>query len=92
MPTLLDLLQSLDEQPPEGLIYPAKPWTAASVAAVAALDEPPPGLDYLLEVDLVHDVLEVWSSWRDGARPSAAEKCEAVIHYAAYDAYLDVSH
>ncbi|MET7861625.1 hypothetical protein ABZS81_31410 [Streptomyces sp. NPDC005318] len=64
MPTLLDLLQSLDEQPPEGLIHAAKPWTAASAAAVAALDEPPPGLDYLLEVEVVHDVLEVWSCSR----------------------------
>ncbi|MFF9056796.1 hypothetical protein ACF09Z_37320 [Streptomyces erythrochromogenes] len=81
-------MQSLDEQPPEGLIYAAKPWTATSIAAVAALDEPPPGLDYLLEVELAHDVLEVWSSWRDGAPPTAAEKCEAVIHYA----YLDVRH
>ncbi|MFD5618933.1 hypothetical protein [Streptomyces yangpuensis] len=90
MPTLLDRVQSLDEQPLEGLIYAAKRWTAGSVAVVAALDEPPPGLDYLLEVELVHDVLEVWSSWRDGARPTAAEACKAVIHYAEYDVYLDV--
>ncbi|MFD9083235.1 hypothetical protein ACFYYM_35645 [Streptomyces erythrochromogenes] len=55
-----------------------------------SLDEPPPGLDYLLEVELVHDVLEVRSSWRNGARPTAAEKCEAVIHYAEYDARLDL--
>ncbi|MFJ3861815.1 hypothetical protein ACIPRL_37070 [Streptomyces sp. NPDC090085] len=92
MPTLLDLLQSLDEQPPESLIYAVKPWTAASAAAVAALDEPPAGLDYLLEVELVHDVLKVWSCWRGGAQPSSAERFEAVIHYAEYDAYLDVRH
>ncbi|MGW4509851.1 hypothetical protein ACWENO_34955 [Streptomyces sp. NPDC004436] len=48
------------------------------------------GLDYLLEAELVHDVLEVWSSWRNGAQPTVGERCEAVIHYAEYDAYLDV--
>ncbi|MFC5201794.1 hypothetical protein [Streptomyces kaempferi] len=90
MPTLLDLLQSLDEQPAEAVIYAAKPWTAASDAAVAAFDAPPPNRPYLLEVVLAQDVLEVWSSWRDGARPNALEKCQAVIHYAEHDAYLDV--
>ncbi|MGW6782846.1 MULTISPECIES: hypothetical protein [unclassified Streptomyces] len=56
MHTLLDLLQSIDERPAEGLVYAAKPWTAGSVAAVAAVDEPPPHLDYLLEVEPIHDV------------------------------------
>lgn len=92
MPTLLDLLQSLDEQPAEAVIYAAKPWTAASDAAVAACGAPRPNLPYLLEVVLAQDVLEVWSSWRDGARPNASEKCQAVIHYAEHDAYLEERH
>ncbi|MFE9466688.1 hypothetical protein ACFYNW_23990 [Streptomyces virginiae] len=41
MLTLQDLLQSLDQQPAEGLIHAAKPWTAASAADIAALDAPP---------------------------------------------------
>ncbi|MFI6623078.1 hypothetical protein [Streptomyces sp. NPDC050528] len=89
MPSLLDLLQSLEQQPAEAVIYAAKPWTAASDAVAAAFDAPPHGLAYLLEVVLAQDVLEVWSSWRHGARPSPLEKCQAVIHYAEHDAYLD---
>ncbi|GGU16761.1 hypothetical protein [Lentzea flava] len=27
---------------------------------------PAAGMTYLLEVDLVHDVLEVWHAWRPG--------------------------
>ena len=42
------------------------------------------GFDYLLEVDLVLDVLETWSWWRGGQTPTA----EAIIHYAETDAYL----
>ncbi|WP_306324811.1 hypothetical protein [Streptomyces venezuelae] len=90
MPILLDLLQSLEEQPADAVIYAAEPWTAASDAAVAAFDAPPPGLAYLLEVELAHDVFDVWSSWRDRARPNPAERCQAVIHYAEQDAYLDI--
>ncbi|MHA6758072.1 hypothetical protein [Streptacidiphilus sp. PAMC 29251] len=92
MPTLLDLLQSLDEQPAEAVIYAAKPWAAASDAAIAPFDAPPPNLAYLLEVELAKDVVEVWSSWRNGAQPNASEKCQAVIHYAEHDAYLDAHH
>ncbi|MFJ9547635.1 hypothetical protein [Streptomyces erythrochromogenes] len=90
MLALQDLLPSLDEQPAEGLIYAAKPWTATSVAAGAALGGQPPGLGRLLEVEPVYDGVELWSSWRYGARPTAAENCEEVIHYAEYDAYLGV--
>ncbi|WP_330301855.1 MULTISPECIES: hypothetical protein [unclassified Streptomyces] len=90
MPSLLDVLQSLDDQPAEAAIFAARPWTAISDAAVGVLDEPPHGLTYLLEVELAEDVLEVWSSWRDGAEPNVQQKCQAVIHYAEHDAYLDV--
>jgi hypothetical protein len=92
VPPLLDLLQSLDDQPAEAVIYVAKPWTAAADAAVAAFDAPPPNLAYLLEVELAKDVLGVWSSWRNGARPDGSEKCQAVIYYAEHDAYLPVHH
>ena len=48
------------------------------------------GLEYLLEVFFVHDVLEVWSAWRGGRNPSVQEKCEAVTYYAENDSYLPV--
>lgn len=89
MPSLLDVLQSLNDQPAEATIFAARPWTPTSVAAVEVLDEPPHGLAYLLEVELAKEVLAVWSSWRHGAEPNAQQKCQAVIHYAEHDSYLD---
>jgi hypothetical protein len=88
MTTLLELIRALDTLPPETTLYAAKPWSPTSEAAVADDDEPPMGLDYLLEVDLAQQTAVVWSDWRNGARPTELERCEAVIHYAAHDAYL----
>jgi hypothetical protein len=51
----------------------------------------PQGMAYLLEVDLVQDVLEVWSEWRDGTAPTTAESVAAVVHYAEHDAYIPVA-
>jgi hypothetical protein len=51
-------------------------------------EEPPPGFKYLLEVYVAKNVIEVWSKWRDGKRPSRAERTTAVAHYASHDAYL----
>ena len=45
-------------------------------------------MSYLLEVSLAKEVVQVWSEWRDGRRPTAIDKCEAVIYYAEHDAYL----
>ncbi|MFF9981098.1 hypothetical protein [Streptomyces erythrochromogenes] len=63
-----------------------------SFKTVRTEPEPEPDGEHgqLLEVEPVHDVVELWSSWHNGARPTAAENCEAVIHYAEYDAYLGV--
>ncbi|MGP3991762.1 hypothetical protein [Streptomyces sp. 3N207] len=88
MPSLNEVLMALEEQPTDSAIYAATPWRADSTVVVASWDAPPRGLAYLLEVELARDVLEVWSAWRDGASPSAQERCEAVIHYAEHDAYL----
>jgi hypothetical protein len=38
------------------------------------------GLSYVLEVDVAKEAIEVWRQDRDGAEPSAAERCAAVIH------------
>jgi hypothetical protein len=57
---------------------------------VAAEEGAPAGFEYLLEVDAALSVLEVWSAWREGLRPTPEEAAEAVIHYAERDAYLPV--
>ena len=46
------------------------------------------GLTYLLEVDTAIEVIEVWSAWRDGRSPTPQERVEAVLYYAANDAFL----
>ena len=51
-------------------------------------DCPPAGFAYLLEAELVQQVIAVWSRWRDGAQPTGLQKCEAVLYFATYDAYL----
>jgi hypothetical protein len=48
------------------------------------------GLSYVLEVELAKEAIQVWRQWRDGAEPSAAQRCAAVIHYAVNDAYLEI--
>lgn len=69
-------------------------WSGESEAFVAFEPDDgssPPGADgmeYLLELDLAIEVLEVWSEWRDGREPTLQEKVEAVIHYAREDTYL----
>ena len=47
------------------------------------------GLSYVLEVDLAKDAIRVWRQGHDGAEPSAAQRCAAVIHYAVNDAFLE---
>ena len=54
-------------------------------------EEPPPGTVYVLGLILMKNVLKVWSAWRNGAVPTIPQACEAVLHYAKYDAYLPVS-
>ena len=47
------------------------------------------GLSYVLEVDLAKDAIRVWRQDHDGAEPSAAQRCAAVIYYAVNDADLE---
>ena len=54
-------------------------------------EDPPAGTEYVLELSLMKDVLRVWSKWRNGAVPTIPQACEAVLHYAKYDAFLPVS-
>lgn len=89
---LVELLRRLPDLDRDEVIYAARPWTRDSGAASRAeLDDgsAPPGLAYLLEVDVVRDVAEVWSSRRGGRAPTPDELADAVIHYAEHDAYLE---
>jgi hypothetical protein len=99
VPTLLEVISRLDDIPPgDGFspgptIYARRPWTLSSDALVLSGDDVPDGVttasghDYLLEVNLAVEALEVWSAWRDGAIPTPEEATLAAIHYGEYDAY-----
>jgi hypothetical protein len=89
--TLRDVLSEPDQLPTDATVYAVRPWTASTDVVVSEADTPPDGHEYLLEVDVVLDVLRVWSAWRDGVLPTPEEAAEAVIHYAERDAYLPVS-
>ncbi len=94
--TLADLMEQLDSLDDDLTIYAGKnpDWSANSPAVV--LPEPEDGgvpdeargMSYLLEVFLAQEVVQAWSEWRDGRKPTAIDKCEAVIYYAENDAYL----
>jgi hypothetical protein len=86
-----DVLGDLDKlEDDEATIYvkdgPVDESTESLVLAVG--EEPPPSFKYLLEVYLAKDVIEVWSEWRGGKRPSRTDRIIAVVHYASHDAYL----
>lgn len=87
MPQLIDLVASLDDHEPTGVLHAAKPWSAASSATISADDEPIDGMAYLLEVDLALQVLQVWSAWRNGVQSNEFQQCQAIIYYAQHDAY-----
>jgi len=91
MAQLRDLLREPDQLPTDAVLYAVRPWTATSDVVVSEADSPPDGHEYLLEVDVVLDVLRVWSAWRDEVLPTPEQAAEAVIHYAERDAYLPVS-
>jgi hypothetical protein len=90
MTTLLDVISELASADSEATIYAAVPFAPHSAAMVCVEREDggsPAGLSYLLEVDLAHDVLDVWARWRDGKEPTPEEATQAIIHYAVHDAY-----
>jgi len=89
--TLGEVVERLGEFNREHTIYAAKPWTVDSEARVQQdphSTAPIDGLDYLLDVYTALDVIEVWTEHRDGAHPTIAERCAALVYYANHDAYL----
>jgi hypothetical protein len=91
VPELKQLLSQPDALHSDAVLYAIRPWTAETDAVVLVGDDAPAGYEYLLEVDLVLDVLEVWSAWRGGQSPTPEEAAKAVIYYAERDAYLQVT-
>lgn len=97
--TLRQVVQQLDSYNDELMIWARvqtkndlTPDTEAVVAPARQDDSTwweERGLLYVLEVDLAKDAIRVWRQGHDGAEPSAAERCAAVIHYAVNDAFLE---
>jgi hypothetical protein len=95
---LIDLLDHIDQYGDDSAIFipvnsSPNEDSEASVRKVIITDEPPgietpEGMRYLLEVELVKEVLQVWKDWRNGKEPSPHEKYMAVLYYADNDAYL----
>jgi hypothetical protein len=85
-----DVLEEIDHLDRKATIYVKNGIVDDSTESVvlAEGEEPPPGFKYLLEVYIAKEAIEVWSKWRDGKRPSRAERSVAVAHYASHDAYL----
>jgi hypothetical protein len=93
VPELIEVVAALPITDPEATIYVSLPITPQSAAIVCPESEDgssPAGFEYLLEVSLALQVLDVWSRWRDGRKPTAAEAVQAVIYYALQDAYEPV--
>ena len=91
VPTLTELLSDPTALPYDGTLYVVRPWAATAEAVADEAKDAPLGYEYLLEVHLALDVLETWSSWRGGRRPTAEEAADAVIYYAEQDAYPPVT-
>lgn len=91
MVDLRRLLHQPDALPSNAVVYARRPWAPGADAVVCDENDAPAGYDYLLEVDLVRDVLRVWTAWRGGVSPTPEDAAEAVVYYAERDAYLPVS-
>ena len=50
--------------------------------------KPPEGLQYLLEVFYVKELLGVWRKWRNGKEPTREEKYQAFVYFIDHDAYI----
>jgi len=46
------------------------------------------GLQYLLEVYILKEVLDVWKNWRNGKEPTIRDKLNAIEYFVEHDAYL----
>jgi len=84
VPRLVDVMSALATADPEATIYvatPAGPQSKAIVRVEPEEGRDQAGLTYLLEVSLARDVLQVWTSWRNGRQPNgvALSMCRCTI-------------
>ncbi|GAA1703318.1 hypothetical protein GCM10009745_58440 [Kribbella yunnanensis] len=89
--TLGQVIERLEEFDRAHTIYAVKPWTLDSEALVQDAHHSTASsgrFDYLLDIYTALEVIEVWSEQRDGAVPSIAERCAALVYYEDHDAYL----
>jgi hypothetical protein len=91
---LEQLVRELGEFGDELVLFAPAGSAVTSQTSIYLIDEeaeePPAGTDYLLEVRTLKNVLKVWSAWRNGAKPTTEQACEAVLWYADHDAYQPV--
>jgi hypothetical protein len=87
MDQLRDLVTRIDELSDELTFYRL---AGGVVLLDEETDEIPSTAEYLLEVVIAKEVLQVWSAWRQGRVPSLDEACAAIVHYAEWDAYMPV--
>lgn len=93
-----EILNRIEEFSDEAVVYASKTaagrWTIDSSAEVVQAEDQeddlkaPAGMDYLLEVQNIQDVLDRLNQTTENETPSAAEKLEAVVFYAIHDTFL----
>jgi len=94
--TLREIIGNLDDLSNDLVIFAEKnsDWLLDSPAALVLASEMERAgtqlevLLYFLEIEIAKEVLGVWSKWRDGRKPTEAERIEALFYYADNDAYL----
>lgn len=93
--TVLDQLETFDD---ESLIFARRDSKldpdSEAIVILCPEDESQPhepeGMEYLLEVFLAREVLEVWSDWRGGRMPGPNEKIAALEYYCEHDCYIPI--
>jgi len=88
---LRDALDQADNLSDDKVIFARKPWTLETDADIGMLDADlrvpasitNRGLDYFLEVSVVHEVLGVFET----RKSTADERRALLLYYAEYDAY-----
>jgi hypothetical protein len=93
---LIKLVERLAELDDEEIIFACEPWTEDSDAMVALedpdrkpfgipLEAAEAGMNYFLEVDIAHDVVEGLTAFL-GETPNSTAICQRLIEYATNDA------
>ena len=91
--TLREVIARLEELAADDTIY-AESVAPSARAVVAtepddgAVPKAAAGLDYLLEVALAREAVDVWRRWRPGRTPTLDDEIAAVTYYAQNDAWL----